>query len=105
MSDNNPQQQNPSQNSQQIDIKATDEKLAGSYANMMQVSHNREEFILDFVNLFPPSGQLVSRVLVSPGHAKRIMQALQENIERYESQFEKIDSGQDNKQQFGFKTE
>ena len=109
MSDNNQQPQNAQQNGQpqgqQIDIKATDEKLAGIYANMMQVSHNKEEFIFDFVSLFPPSGQLVSRVLVSPAHAKRMMQALQENIERYESQFEKIDAVQDNKQQFGFKTE
>lgn len=102
MSDNNPQQP---QQGQPIDIKASDEKLAGSYANMMQVSHNKEEFIFDFVSLFPPSGQLVSRVLVSPAHAKRMMKALQENIERYESQFNKIDEIGDNKQQFGFKTE
>lgn len=102
MSDNNPQQP---QQGQPIDIKAADEKLAGSYANMMQVSHNKEEFIFDFVSLFPPSGQLVSRVLVSPAHAKRMMKALQENIERYEPQFNKIDEIGDNKQQFGFKTE
>ena len=112
MSDQNPQpmqnapaQPNAPQTGQQIDIKATDEKLAGSYANMMQVSHNREEFIFDFVSLFPPSGQLVARVLVAPAHAKRIMQALDENIKRYESQFEKIDAAEENKQQFGFKTE
>ncbi len=101
MSENNPQ----SQQGQQIDIKASDEKLAGSYANMMQVSHNKEEFVLDFVSLFPPAGSLVARVLVSPAHAKRIMQALQENIQRYESQFEKIDATDDTKQKFGFKTE
>ncbi len=105
MSDNNPQAQNAPQQGQQIDIKASDEQLAGKYANMMQVSHNKEEFIFDFVSLFPPSGQLVSRVLVSPAHAKRIMQALQENIQRYESQFEKIEVAEDTKQKFGFKTE
>ncbi len=104
MSDNNPQQA-PQNNEQQIQIKATDEMLAGDYANMMQVSHTKEEFIFDFVSLFPPSGQLISRILVSPSHAKRMMQALQENIQRYESQFEKIDAVQEDKPQFGFKTE
>lgn len=98
MADNNPQPQ-------QIEIKATDEKLAGNYANMMQVSHTREEFIFDFVNVVPPFGQLVSRILMSPAHAKRVMQALEQNIKNYESQFEQISVTEDNKQQFGFKTE
>jgi hypothetical protein len=90
---------------QQIQIKATDEKLAGVYANMMQVSHTKEEFVLDFVNILPPSGQLVARILVSPAHAKRIMLALQDNIQRYETQFEKIEGATTDKPGFGFKTE
>lgn len=90
---------------QQIQIKADDAKLAGGYANMMQVSHTKEEFVLDFVSLFPPSGQLVSRILVSPAHAKRIMLALEENIKRYESQFDKIKDSEEEKPAFGFKTE
>lgn len=89
----------------QIQIKASDEKLAGLYANMMQVSHTKEEFALDFVSLLPPSGQLVSRILVSPAHAKRIMAALEDNIKKYEAQFDKINATQDNKPAFGFKTE
>jgi hypothetical protein len=90
---------------QQIQIKATDEKLAGVYANMMQVSHTKEEFVFDFVNILPPSGQLVARILVSPAHAKRIMLALQDNIQRYETQFEKIEGATTDKPGFGFKTE
>ncbi len=98
MPNNNPQQN-------QIQIKASDEKLAGNYANMMQVSHTKEEFALDFVSLFPPSGQLVSRILVSPAHAKRMMAALEENIKRYEAQFDKIKTTEEEKTAFGFKTE
>lgn len=94
------------ENSQkQIQIKAKDEILTGSYANMMQVSHGREEFILDFVSLFPPNGNLVARILVNPAHAKRILKALQENIERYESQFGKLEEAETDKPSFGFKTE
>ena len=90
---------------QQVQIKASDEKLAGSYANMMQVSHTREEFVLDFVNLLPPSGQLVSRILLSPAHAKRILAALEDNIKKYEAQFNKIEGADSDKPSFGFKTE
>lgn len=73
-------------NQQQINIKATDETMKGHYANNVMIAHSREEFILDFMNIFPPQGQLVSRVIVSPGHAKRLLKALEENIKKYEAQ-------------------
>jgi hypothetical protein len=46
MAENNPQEQ-------QVQIKVTDEVLKGAYANMVQVAHTQEEFILDFMNLLP----------------------------------------------------
>jgi hypothetical protein len=70
-----------------IQIKASDEDLKGRYANAMQVSHGSDEFTLDFFNLTPPAGQLVARVITSPGHMKRILSALQENIAKYEAKF------------------
>lgn len=72
---------------QQINIKITDEVLAGRYANMMSVSHTKEEFVLDFMNVLPPNGIVTARVITSPGHLKRIIKALQENLGRYESAF------------------
>ncbi len=69
-----------------IDIKAPEGALAGKYANMMQVTHTSEEFVLDFMSAFPPGGELVSRLIVSPRHMKRIFRALGENIARYEQQ-------------------
>ena len=74
-------------NQQQIQIKASDEKVKGEYANMMQVMHTQEEFVLDFLNVFPPAGTLNSRVIVSPGHMKRIVAALADNLAKYEAQF------------------
>ncbi|HDQ22632.1 MAG TPA: DUF3467 domain-containing protein [Candidatus Uhrbacteria bacterium] len=72
---------------QKINIKITDEILAGKYANMMQVMHTREEFILDFANVAPPQGIMNARVITSPGHMKRIVKALQDNIAKYEQSF------------------
>ena len=67
-----------------MDIKAPEGTLGGKYANMMQVTHTPEEFILDFISGFPPAGELVSRLIVSPRHMKRIVRALMDNINKYE---------------------
>ncbi|MDO8283315.1 MAG: DUF3467 domain-containing protein [Thermodesulfovibrionia bacterium] len=60
---------------------------AGVYANSMTVTHTKDEFIMDFSLITPPVGTVNARVITSPGHAKRIIAALQENVRRYESQF------------------
>ncbi|MDX1535830.1 MAG: DUF3467 domain-containing protein [Candidatus Spechtbacterales bacterium] len=78
------------QNQQQIKMNASEDVLKGAYANAMQISHTKEEFILDFFLAHPPQGQLASRVITSPGHAKRIVAALQQNIKNYEEKFGEI---------------
>ncbi len=79
------------QKPQQIQIKASDEKIRGEYSNMMQVMHTKEEFVMDFLNIFPPTGTLNSRVIVSPSHMKRIVAALADNLGKYEAQFGKVE--------------
>ncbi|MBP9863984.1 DUF3467 domain-containing protein [Patescibacteria group bacterium] len=75
----------------EMNIKAPDEILQGRYANMMQVSHAKEEFVLDFMFAHPPQGELVSRLIVSPAHMKRILHALTDNLQRYEQQFGNVE--------------
>ena len=76
-------------NTQQVQIKIDDATLKGVYANMMGVAHTKEEFVLDFINIYPAQGTGVAtaRVIVAPGHAKRILAAMKENIEKYEKSF------------------
>jgi len=62
----------------------------GVYCNNMVVTHTREEFIMDFMMVAPPAGAVTARVIMSPGHMKRTVLALQTNIERYEKHFAKI---------------
>jgi len=73
-----------------IKIKAKDEDLKGVYSNLMQILHTKEEFILDFFLVSPPEGVLVSRVIISPIHLKRMIKALQENLQKYEGKFGEI---------------
>ena len=83
------------QQQQQIQIKGDDKTLQGLYANAMQVAHTSEEFVLDFMNVFPPTGTLNARVIVSPGHLKRMVAALADNLQKYEAAFGKIAAAQD----------
>jgi len=90
------------QEQRQIKIKAKSEELKGNYSNLMQVLHTKEEFILDFFLASPPEGILASRVIMSPGHLKRMIKALQENIGKYEGKFGKIEEAEVPKAKIGF---
>ena len=69
----------------EIKVKIADEVLKGSYANTLLVAHTAEEFVLDFILSLPPQPVCAARVLVCPGHLKRIVTALQQNLARYEA--------------------
>ncbi len=73
-----------------LNIKVADEELKGRYSNLLRVTHTREEFILDFINAVPPQAIVTSRIVTSPGHLKRIVRALAENLERHEKAHGKI---------------
>jgi hypothetical protein len=95
----------PAGASGQLQVKVPDEVLKGIYANMLQVGHSREEFVLDFMNLFPPAGIVSARVVVSPAHMKRMVAALQDNLKRYEQQHGQIEAGEAPEHKIGFRTE
>lgn len=72
--------------------------LRGGYANFMQVTHTRREFVFDFVlQVGEGPAQLISRVVTSPGLAEAIVSTLTENVRKYEQNFGHIekDAGQD----------
>ena len=77
------------QSSPQVQIKADEKELLGQYSNLVMIHHNPEEFTFHFIYLFTNGthGKLVSSMIVSPSHAKRLWRALGENISRYEAQF------------------
>lgn len=74
----------------------------GVYANNMVVQHTKEEFILDFVVVAPPSGAITARVIVSPGHMKRMIRALEVNVSKYEGAYGQIRPAEEPKGTIGF---
>ncbi len=86
----------------EIKISFPQEMQGGAYANNMVVAHTKEEFILDFIMVAPPTGAVTARVIVSPGHMKRILEALQENILKYEKAFGTIQVAEEPVGRIGF---
>ncbi len=70
-----------------IQVNFPNELKGGVYSNLMVVSHTKEEFVLDFMMVVPPAGAVTSRVVISPGHMKRMISALVQNMVKYEEKF------------------
>ncbi|MDX1429203.1 MAG: DUF3467 domain-containing protein [Rhodothermales bacterium] len=70
----------------QLNIELSEEVAEGLYSNLVMIAHSPEEFILDFIRVMPgvPKARVKSRIIVTPQHARRLLNALAENIERYE---------------------
>ena len=77
----------------QIQIQLDDETAQGIYANLALVNHTETEFTLDFMYLQPqhPKAKVRARIISSPKHTKRPLNALQENMRRYEDRFGSVD--------------
>ena len=76
-------------NQNKVNISIDPEVGKGTYANLAIITHSRAEFILDFASNLPglPGPKVNNRVVMTPEHAKRLLNALADNIAKYESQF------------------
>jgi len=79
---------------QEISIELNEDIAEGVYSNLAIITHSNTEFVIDFVRIMPgvPKAKVKSRIVLTPEHAKRLMTALQDNINRFEGQNGKIDS-------------
>lgn len=75
------------QEPQQVQVNLNPDVAKGVYSNVAEIKHSKEEFCIDFFSIFPPVGGLVARVIVSPGHLKRMISALKDNLDKYERKF------------------
>jgi hypothetical protein len=71
----------------QINIELDENTAEGIYSNLAIINHSASEFVLDFVCIMPgvPKAKVKSRIVLTPQHAKRLVKALAENINRFEA--------------------
>lgn len=74
------------QDPNQLNIEISEEIAEGQYANLAIITHSHSEFVLDFVNVMPgtPKSRVKARIILTPQHTKRLMNALADNIEKFE---------------------
>jgi hypothetical protein len=77
----------------QIQLQLDEAIAQGTYSNLVLINHTENEFVFDFAYLQPanPVAKVRSRIISSPRHTKRFLNALQKNLERYEERFGKIE--------------
>jgi hypothetical protein len=75
------------QNENQLNIELSEEIAEGIYSNLAIITHSNSEFVLDFIRVMPgvPKARVKSRIILTPEHAKRLLTALSDNIEKFES--------------------
>ncbi len=77
-----------------IEVKFDEDVAAGKFTNFSNITHSPDEFIIDFIFVTPSPppgfGKLVSRLVLTPSHAKRLMLILTENIKNYEERMGEI---------------
>jgi hypothetical protein len=75
-----------------IHVQLDEQTSRGAYVNMARIFHNHTEFVLDAMFLPPAShhAKVISRLVMSPIHAKHLLRALAQNIQRYEHTFGEI---------------
>lgn len=82
-------------NKNQLEIELPEEEASGTYSNLVMITHSASEFILDFIAVMPgvPKAKVVKRMVLTPDHAKRLANALSENVNRFEEEHGQISSG------------
>lgn len=73
---------------QQINIELPAD-LEAIYSNFAIINHSPSEVVVDFARLLPnvPTVRIHARILMTPLNTKLFLQALQENLAKYEEKY------------------
>lgn len=85
-----------------VEIKIADNIPGGEYANAMQVMHSKDEVLLTFLNITAPNGRVCAKIMTNPGHFKRMISAMSENLKKYEEKFGEIKESESPANSIGF---
>lgn len=74
-------------NQPKLNIELSEEVAEGIYSNLAIITHSNSEFVIDFVRMMPgmPKANVKSRIILTPEHAKRLYNALRDNINKFEA--------------------
>lgn len=84
--------QPPETPQQQVNIELGEKEAEGVYSNLAIITHSNAEFVVDFTRILPgiPKARVLSRIIMTPVHAKLLLNAMHDNIDKYEHKFGEI---------------
>lgn len=96
--------------SQPFEIGLNEREAEGIYSNLVFIAHSPSEVILDFARAMPglQKPRVFARIIMTPAHAKSLLQALEQNLGNYEKSFGAIampggpNAGRDKAEHMGF---
>src|SRR5699024_5546737 len=90
---------------EQMEIDLPEDEAGGTYSNLVMIAHSPSEFILDFISVMPgaPKAKVVKRMILTPDHAKRLANALNENVKRYENEHGQISDNEKHGMPFNYR--
>jgi len=88
----------------QLQVELDDNTAQGVYANIAFITHTETEFVMDFIYAQPqqPKAKVRARVISSPVHTKKLLQALAASVNKYEKQFGEIKISSEAEKKIGF---
>ena len=99
--DNKKQPQTPPASKREVKI--ADNIPGAEYANAMQINHNKDELQMMFLNIMGASGRVTGKIITSPGHFKRMIAAMNDNLKKYEDRFGEVKEAAAVGEEIGFK--
>ena len=77
---------------QPLSIEIKSDIAKGIYSNLAIITHSQIEFVVDFASMLPgmQKPEVLSRVIMTPENAKKLLIALQDNMGKYENQYGKV---------------
>lgn len=86
------------QSDNQLNIELSEDIAEGIFSNLAIITHSSTEFVVDFIRVMPgiPKAKVKSRIILTPEHAKRLLVALEDNIEKFEKINGRIKSPDEN---------
>jgi hypothetical protein len=79
-----------------MEIELPEEEAGGTYSNLVMITHSPSEFILDFIAVMPgvSKAKVARRMVLTPDHAKRLANALSENVAKFEKEHGEINTSE-----------
>lgn len=84
--------ENKNNKENKLNIELPEDIVDGVYSNLAVITHSQSEFVCDFVQIMPgmPKAKVRSRVIMTPENAKRLLNALKDNIRKFEDNLGEI---------------